>query len=114
LIRTKVSKEVLALLYVSGQDTPYGEMKFHEDLIPYNNKIVECSYDFEVMTWVFIRVREDKGWPNYLTIADAICNTIEFPVTETNLLQALVIFEINILQISNIFIIFTFYRLLIE
>ena len=83
-------------MYVSGQDTPYGEMKYHEDLIPYNNKIVECSYDFEVMTWVFIRVREDKGWPNYLTVADAICNTIEFPVTETNMLQALVIFEINI------------------
>jgi len=69
-------------------------MKFHEELIPLNNKIIECSYDFEEMSWVFIREREDKSWPNYVTVADSICKTIESPVTKNDLLQAPVIIQI--------------------
>ncbi|CBY24148.1 unnamed protein product [Oikopleura dioica] len=92
--QTQNLSKTQALLYVGGEDKPYGQMKFHEELIPLNNKIIECSYDFEEMSWVFIREREDKSWPNYVTVADSICKTIESPVTKNDLLQAPMIIQI--------------------
>lgn len=37
-----------------------------------------------------MRERKDKSFPNYVTTADAVCHSIQFPVTQMDLLQALV------------------------
>ena len=80
-----------ALLYVNGKDTPYDKMKFHRDLRQYDNKIIECKYDFKERTWAFMRERKDKSFPNHVTTADAVCHSIQYPVTKMDLLQAVVV-----------------------
>ena len=37
-----------------------------------------------------MRERKDKSFPNYVTTADAVCHSIQFPVTKMDLLQAAV------------------------
>ena len=48
------------MLFVSGQEVPFCEMKFKRELRNYDNKIIECKYDYEQKTWVFMRERKDK------------------------------------------------------
>ena len=84
------SSSYLALLYVGGKDTPYDKMKFHRDLRQYDNKIIECKFDFKERSWAFMRERKDKSFPNHVTTADAVCHSIQYPVTKMDLLQALV------------------------
>jgi len=84
---TGMLPQTIALLYVGGKDTPYDKMKFTRELRSYDNKIIECKYDFKNRTWAFMRERKDKSFPNYVTTADAVCHSIQFPVTKMDLLQ---------------------------
>ena len=54
-------------LFVGGQnDMPFAVMKVKKALHEFNNKIIECRYEFKGKTgnWVFMRERTDKSFPN--------------------------------------------------
>ncbi|XP_034965306.1 mRNA-capping enzyme isoform X2 [Zootoca vivipara] len=70
----------VGLLYVGSLDTPFAQIKVTKDLKQYDNKIIECK--FENNSWVFMRQRIDKSFPNAYTTAMAVCNSIRHPVTK--------------------------------
>ncbi|XP_025061047.1 mRNA-capping enzyme isoform X4 [Alligator sinensis] len=59
--------------------------KVTKELKQYDNKIIECR--FENNSWVFMRQRIDKSFPNAYTTALAICNSIQNPVTKEMLFE---------------------------
>lgn len=91
-------------LYVGQLDCPFTEMRFTKALKDLDNKIIECKY--ENKTWVFMRERKDKSFPNSYSTATgeqkpspnpdvindvlffpAVCNSIQNPVTKEKLLD---------------------------
>lgn len=93
--RLKISKvggeglipQTVGLLYVGNYDVPFAQMKVSKELKQYDNKIIECT--FKNNTWVFMRQRVDKSFPNSYDTAMAVCNSIQYPVTKANLLEFL-------------------------
>ncbi|KAL6485719.1 hypothetical protein MHYP_G00051110 [Metynnis hypsauchen] len=93
--RLKISKvggeglipQTVGLLYVGNYDVPFAQMKVSKELKQYDNKIIECT--FKNNSWVFMRQRVDKSFPNSYDTAMAVCNSIQFPVTKENLLEFL-------------------------
>uniref|UniRef100_A0AAY4BAH4 mRNA-capping enzyme n=1 Tax=Denticeps clupeoides TaxID=299321 RepID=A0AAY4BAH4_9TELE len=77
--------QTVGLLYVGGYDMPFAQMKITKDLKQYDNKIIECT--FVNNTWVFMRQRTDKSFPNAYDTAMAVCNSIKYPVTKEILLE---------------------------
>ncbi|XP_048350587.1 mRNA-capping enzyme isoform X1 [Sphaerodactylus townsendi] len=73
----EVSHEVDGLIF-----QPTGVTK---DLKQYDNKIIECK--FENNSWVFMRQRIDKSFPNAYSTAMAVCNSIRHPVTKEILFE---------------------------
>jgi len=73
--------ETKGLLYVGGLDAPFSSMKVTKDLKALDNKIVECHWDPEKNSWVFMRQRTDKSFPNAYTTAMGVCESIQKPVT---------------------------------
>lgn len=78
--------ETLGMLFVGGQQQPFGQMKINKDLKQYDNKIIECSYDPK-KGWVFMRERTDKSFPNGYKTAVAVCQSITNPVNKDFLLN---------------------------
>uniref|UniRef100_A0A673KI43 mRNA-capping enzyme n=1 Tax=Sinocyclocheilus rhinocerous TaxID=307959 RepID=A0A673KI43_9TELE len=76
---SQVSHEVDGLIF-----QPIGITK---DLKQYDNKIIECT--FVNNTWVFMRQRTDKSFPNSYDTAMAVCNSIQHPVTKEILFEFL-------------------------
>ena len=74
-------------LHVGGHDPPVGEMKLTKELKQYNNKIIECKFDMPTNSWVFMRERTDKSFPNAYSTAEAVMKSIREPVTEHILLN---------------------------
>ena len=62
-------------------------MPFKRDLKELDNKIIECKFDFQNKHWAFMRERRDKSFPNHITTAQAVCLSIQHPVTKQMLLQ---------------------------
>ncbi|KFW86006.1 mRNA-capping enzyme, partial [Manacus vitellinus] len=56
-----------------------------KELKQYDNKIIECK--FENNSWVFMRQRIDKSFPNAYSTAMAVCNSIQNPVTKEMLFE---------------------------
>uniref|UniRef100_A0A8C8DJJ1 mRNA-capping enzyme n=1 Tax=Oryzias sinensis TaxID=183150 RepID=A0A8C8DJJ1_9TELE len=54
--------QTVGLLYVGNYDMPFAKMKATKELKQYDNKIIECT--FANNTWVFMRQRVDKSFPN--------------------------------------------------
>uniref|UniRef100_A0A667Z1R2 mRNA-capping enzyme n=1 Tax=Myripristis murdjan TaxID=586833 RepID=A0A667Z1R2_9TELE len=79
--------QTVGLLYVGSYDRPFAQMKATKELKQYDNKIIECT--FENNSWVFMRQRIDKSFPNSYDTAMAVCNSIQHPVTKENLLEFL-------------------------
>lgn len=79
--------QTVGLLYVGGYDRPFAQMKVTKDLKQYDNKIIECT--FVSNTWVFMRQRVDKSFPNAYDTAMAVCNSIQHPVTKEILFEFL-------------------------
>ncbi|XP_051951188.1 mRNA-capping enzyme [Xyrauchen texanus] len=79
--------QTVGLLYVGGHDVPFAQMKVTKDLKQYDNKIIECT--FVNNTWVFMRQRIDKSFPNAYDTAMAVCNSIQHPVTKEILFEFL-------------------------
>uniref|UniRef100_A0A3B5JZ23 mRNA-capping enzyme n=1 Tax=Takifugu rubripes TaxID=31033 RepID=A0A3B5JZ23_TAKRU len=87
---TKVTGEGLlpktyGLLYVGSYNQPFAEIKVTKELTQYDNKIIECT--FANNSWVFMRQRVDKSFPNSYDTAMAVCKSIKHPVTKEYLLQ---------------------------
>ncbi|XP_064846702.1 mRNA-capping enzyme [Oncorhynchus masou masou] len=79
--------QTVGLLYVGSHDMPFAQMKASKELKQYDNKIIECSFNNN--TWVFMRQRVDKSFPNSYDTAMAVCNSIKYPVTKENLYEFL-------------------------
>lgn len=79
--------ETFGLLYVGNYDRPFAKMKATKELKQYDNKIIECS--FADNSWVFMRQRMDKSFPNSYDTAMAVCKSIQEPVTKQILLEYL-------------------------
>lgn len=67
-------RERLGHLYVGGKnDTPFAFMKATKEMIPLENKIIECRYEIgngrQEGKWVFMRQRTDKSFPNSFNTA---------------------------------------------
>ena len=75
------------LLFVGGHDLPISEIKVTKELKQYNNKIIECKFDLNTNTWIFMRERTDKSFPNAYATAEAVMKSIREPVTEHILLD---------------------------
>lgn len=52
----------VGFLYVGGFDPSFARMKYTKELEKYDGKIIECR--FENNTWIFMRERTDKSFPN--------------------------------------------------
>uniref|UniRef100_A0A7N8XLK0 mRNA-capping enzyme n=1 Tax=Mastacembelus armatus TaxID=205130 RepID=A0A7N8XLK0_9TELE len=76
---SQVSHEVDGLIF-----QPCGATK---ELKEYDNKIIECT--FANSSWVFMRQRVDKSFPNSYDTAMAVCRSIQEPVTKDFLLEYL-------------------------
>ncbi|KAF6732248.1 mRNA-capping enzyme [Oryzias melastigma] len=79
--------QTVGLLYVCNYDMPFAKMKATKELKQYDNKIIECT--FANNTWVFMRQRVDKSFPNSYDTAMAVCKSIQEPVTKEILLEYL-------------------------
>uniref|UniRef100_A0A671XVP3 mRNA-capping enzyme n=1 Tax=Sparus aurata TaxID=8175 RepID=A0A671XVP3_SPAAU len=77
--------QTVGLLYVGNYDRPFANMKATKELKQYDNKIIECT--FANNTWVFMRQRVDKSFPNSYDTAMAVCKSIREPVTKEILLE---------------------------
>ena len=75
------------LLYVGGHEHPISEIKLTKELKQYNNKIIECKFDLNTNSWIFLRERTDKSFPNAYSTAEAVMKSIREPVTEPILLE---------------------------
>ncbi|XP_005362421.1 mRNA-capping enzyme [Microtus ochrogaster] len=75
----------VGLLYVGGYERPFAQIKVTKELKQYDNKIIECK--FENNSWVFMRQRIDKSFPNAYNTAMAVCNSISNPVTKEMLFE---------------------------
>ena len=65
--------ETKGYLYVGGLDRPIDEIKVSKALRPYDNQIIECSYDWAARGWKFMRERTDKSFPNAYETAKGTC-----------------------------------------
>ncbi|MEJ1279420.1 hypothetical protein NN561_010351 [Cricetulus griseus] len=75
----------VGLLYVGGYERPFAQIKMTKELKQYDNKIIECK--FENNSWIFMRQRIDKSFPNAYNTAMAVCNSISNPVTKEMLFE---------------------------
>ena len=79
-------KEKVGYLYVTGYDQPFSQLaKLDAELKHYDKRIIECTWDVKSKQWKFLRVREDKTFPNAVKTAAAVCESIKNPVTKENL-----------------------------
>lgn len=72
-------------LFVGGSNVPYSRMKVTKQIKDLNNAIIECKV--ENGQWVFMRVRNDKSFPNSVHTADSVFESIKKPVTTEYLLE---------------------------
>ncbi|XP_075213048.1 RNA guanylyltransferase and 5'-phosphatase mRNA capping enzyme [Lycorma delicatula] len=84
---TGILPKTVGHLYVGGLSKPFAVMKVNSTLKELNNKIIECR--FENNSWVFMRERTDKSFPNSYNTASAVCLSIQNPVTKEHLLSVI-------------------------
>lgn len=52
-----------------------------------DGKIVECSWDMNEKTWVYMRTRADKETPNFITVYEKTWKSIQDNITSNDILQ---------------------------
>ncbi|VDM98665.1 unnamed protein product [Thelazia callipaeda] len=75
--------EYIGFLHVQHQSEPMAQMKATKKLLPYDNKIIECT--FKNGKWEFMRERTDKSLPNSCRTAKAVYNSIIYPIDKESL-----------------------------
>lgn len=81
--------ESVGALMVGGYDKPFAVIKVTKELKNLNKRVVECTWDAENNQWKFLRVREDKSFPNGYKTAMSVCKSIQQPVTKKWLLEVI-------------------------
>jgi mRNA-capping enzyme len=74
-------RERLGHLFVGGKnDTPFAIMKATKEMVPLDNKIIECRFEMNNGNgkWVFMRQRTDKSFPNSFNTATGKSSAIVF------------------------------------
>jgi mRNA-capping enzyme len=79
------------------KDLPGAKVRFpeteegHNDRIhlAYDGKIIECTWDKETESWVFMRDRKDKTLPNAESVYQKVWASIEDNIREDDLLKAI-------------------------
>ena len=74
-------------LHVGNHEPPVAEIKLTKELKKLNRKIIECKFDMATQSWILMRERTDKSFPNAYATAEAVMQSIKHPVTEPILLQ---------------------------
>uniref|UniRef100_A0A1B0CAF0 mRNA capping enzyme C-terminal domain-containing protein n=1 Tax=Lutzomyia longipalpis TaxID=7200 RepID=A0A1B0CAF0_LUTLO len=69
------------------QATPFGEIKFSKAFRDLDEKIIECR--LKGSSWVFVRQRKDKSFPDSFTAAMDVYKSILYPVSEEMLLDSI-------------------------
>lgn len=54
-------------------EVPFSQIKYTKQLKDLDNKIIECKY--ERNSWVFMRERTDKSFPNSYNTAMGVCRS---------------------------------------
>jgi mRNA-capping enzyme len=62
ILNSRLVPRKRAFLFVGGHTVPFAEMKMSKEIRDLDKKIIECK--FENNTWVFMRERTDKSYPN--------------------------------------------------
>ncbi|KJH53399.1 mRNA capping enzyme, catalytic domain protein [Dictyocaulus viviparus] len=75
----------IGYLYVQNSNEPMATMKATKKLLPYDNKIIECT--FENGQWIFMRERTDKSLPNSLKTAQSVYNSMVNPIDRNMLIE---------------------------
>ncbi|GMS81928.1 hypothetical protein PENTCL1PPCAC_4103, partial [Pristionchus entomophagus] len=75
----------IGFLYVQHSAEPVDQMKATRSLLPYDGKIIECKR--ENNEWVFMRERTDKSLPNSLKTAQAVVNSMKYPIDKEALIS---------------------------
>ena len=91
------------MLHVGNHDPPFSEIKLTKELKQLNNKIIECKLDIETNSWVLMRERTDKSFPNAYSTAEAVMKSIMEPVTEQKLLDFIEHHRYNLHTANNDF-----------
>lgn len=78
--------EKLGYLYVNGYDMPFSTIKITKSISQLHGKIIECKWGASNQ-WEFMRERVDKSYPNHVTTATAVCESIKHPITEERLIE---------------------------
>lgn len=81
--------ESVGALMVGGFDRPFAQIKVTKELKSLDKKVVECTWDAKNKQWKFLRVREDKSFPNGYKTAMSVCKSIQQPVTKKWLLEVI-------------------------
>ncbi|PNY06317.1 mRNA-capping enzyme, partial [Trifolium pratense] len=53
----------------------------------YSGKIIECTWDFDNLEWIFLRIRTDKSTPNEFNTYRKVMRSIKDNITEEDLLN---------------------------
>jgi mRNA-capping enzyme len=58
-------------LYVGGKKDPFARIKATKEMVPLDNKIIECRFEMNngKGKWVFMRQRTDRSFPNSFNTA---------------------------------------------
>nr|KAF6462971.1 RNA guanylyltransferase and 5'-phosphatase [Molossus molossus] len=75
----------VGLLYVGGYERPFAQIKVTKELKQYDNKIIECK--FENNSWVFMRQRTDKSFPNAYNTAMVSPDLRKGPFSQVDIYQ---------------------------
>ena len=82
IIETSQSNSTVGNLMVGGFKPSFATIEVTPQLRQYNNKIIECSWDFDKKVWKFMRERTDKSYPNKVQTAQCIIRSIKNPITK--------------------------------
>jgi len=79
-------------LYVGGRDGKLIRIKDKicsctTDLINFDGKIVECSWDLRNNEWIYMRTRLDKTAPNFVTVYENTVMSINDNITSEDILK---------------------------
>lgn len=77
--------EKVGYLYVQNYESPFARMDVNAELKHYDKRIIECTWDGK--GWKFLRLREDKSFPNTFNTAQSVCESIKNPVTKDFLID---------------------------
>lgn len=70
-------EEHFGALLAGGWDAPVAHIRMNKkEATKFDGKIVECRYDWNMSTWVILKERVDKSFPNRIDTVKGVCSLI--------------------------------------